>query len=356
VKIRDARDDDLPAVARVAARSDLLVGDLDERAFPAMLSWLYVDAPPGIRLQVVAEHDGAVVAHYGASPIRYKLDGETCLAGFASNLVIDREHRAGMLFLSLQAHLHREYRKRDFRFIYGLITRANVLEPHLRTGWRKIGTIPVYAKPFDFPAAASSAVSSPLLRRLAHVPLRAAEAVWKARWSLAARTTVRVEEVRALGSDAEAFLARFTASHAVTAVRDAQTLDWRFARYRERGYRTFAARRGEEFVGYVVTRIMPMKHLRAMALVDLAFDPQDREAGAALLGRCDAEAIRARVDVAAAIVNPHSPFAAWLRRFGYLRSPEQFTLVVHAPKTMSPPLDETTFARWHVTWFDHDYV
>jgi N-acetylglutamate synthase-like GNAT family acetyltransferase len=356
VKIRDARDADLAAIARVAERSDLLIGDLNAGNFPSMLTWLYVDPPPKIRLQFVAEHEDAVVAHYGAVPLAYKLFDETCMAGFASTLVIDRDHRAGMLFFSLQSYLQREYRKRNMRFVYGLITRANVLEPHLRTGWKKIGTVPVYAKPFNFPVVAASVLKHPLLRALAYVPLKVAQLLWRTYWSR--RTSrIAVEESSQFGTDADAFLEAFMASRQVTALRTREILNWRFAGYPERAYRIFVAREAGRVVGYAVTRCMPLKHLRALAVVDIAFDPAHEAVGKALLHCCDAEAIRLRVDVAAAIMNPSSPFAAYLRRSGFLKTPESFTLVVHAPRDVpGAAFTEELFPSWHLTWFEHDYV
>jgi hypothetical protein len=356
VKIRDVRADDLAAIARVAERSDLLIGDLNERNFPSMLRWLYDEPPHAVRVQFVAEHDGAVVAHYGAVPLLYKLEDRTTIAGFASNLVIDTEHRAGMLFISLQSYLQRDYRRKELGFVYGLITRANVLEPHLRMGWKKIGAVPVYAKPFDFPNVAASYLTNPLLRGAARLPLKAAEALWKTSWTPGPKD-VAVDEAAAFGPDADAFLEAFMRGIAVTAVRSREILNWRFAGYPERAYRIFIARRAGRVAGYLVTRRMPLKHLTALAVVDLAFDPADRAAGRALLRRADDEAKRARVDVAATIANPHSPLTPFLRRAGYLRTPESFTLVVHAPKDAPPPaLTPDLFARWHLTWFEHDYV
>ena len=356
MKIRDARDEDHPQVARVAEEAELLLGELTARNFPAVLEWLYVNPPLKIRLQFVAEHADTVVAHYGAVPFAYKLLGETCVAGFASNLVIDREHRAGMLFLSLQSYLQREYRAKNLRFVYGLITRANVLEPHLRTGWKKLGTVPVYAKPFDFPAVAASVLKGRAVRALAYGPLKLAQAVWHARMARPAKH-VSVEEASRFDADAEPFLAEFMAAQQITAVRTREVLNWRFASAPGREYRILVARKAGRVAGYAVTRRMALKHLDALALVDIAFDPADRSVGEALLRRCDRDAKRAHVDVAAAIMNPSSPFVPYLRRAGYLKTPEAFTLVVHAPKgSTDPPFTEKLFAGWHLTWFEHDYV
>jgi hypothetical protein len=355
VKIRDAHDNDLPAIARIAKQSDLLVGELSEENFPSMLTWLYAGAPQGVRLQFVAEHDERIVAHYGAVAVPYKLFDQRCIAGFASNLVIDRDHRAGMLFLSLQSYLQRQYRKLGFRFAYGLITRQNVLEPHLRMGWKSIGKVPVYAKPFNFAAVAGPLIAQRGLRALSIPPLRAAEAVWRLRWS--AKEGGQVEEVSRFEADADPFLSAFTSAREITAVRTREILNWRFAGYPERGYRMFLARESGQVAGYVVTRSMQLKHLRALVVVDIAFDPARSATANALLLRCDREAMRLGVDVAATMMNPSSPFTAHLRRFGYLKTPESFSLVAHTPKDFGePPLTGALFPHWHLTWFDHDYV
>lgn len=356
MKIRDARDEDHAQVARVAEEAELLLDELPASNFPAILQWLYVNPPPKIRIQFVAEHENAVVAHYGAVPFAYKLLDETCFAGFASNLVIDREHRAGMLFLSLQSYLQREYRKKNFRFVYGLITRPNVLEPHLRMGWKRLGAVPVYAKPFNFPAVAAPVLKHGIVRALAYGPLKLAQAVLRNTRVRAAKG-IAVEEIPRFDPDADAFLDAFMARQQVTAVRNRETLNWRFTGCPDRAYRIFVARRGDRFAGYVVTRRMQLKHLSALALVDFAFDPDDTAVGHALLRRCDHEAVKAGVDVSATIVNPASPFAPILRRTGFLKTPEAFTLVVHAPKDAPPPaFNADLFARWHLTWFEHDYV
>ena len=262
MKIRDARDDDHAEIARVAHESDLLLDELTTASFPGMLAWLYANPPSRIRLQFVAEHDDAVVAHYGAVPFAYKLLDERCVAGFASNLVIDRAHRAGMLFLSLQSYLQREYRKKNFRFVYGLITRPSVLEPHLRMGWKKLGTVPVYAKPFDFPAVAASYLKHRAVRALAYAPLKAAEAVWRAGFSRNPKD-VAIEEVPAFGADADGFLGRVHGAprdHRGARPRDAQLALRELCRTARTG---FLSRAGAgAVVGYVVTRRMKLKHLR----------------------------------------------------------------------------------------------
>jgi len=42
-----------------------------------------------------------------------------------------------------------------------------------------------------------------------------------------------------------------------------------------------------------------------------------------------------------------------LKRYIYLKTPESFSLVFHEPKEALPDFD---FEKWHLTWFDHDYV
>jgi hypothetical protein len=332
------------------------VDDLDERRFAATLRWLYTRSPSAVRCQIVGVKTDAIVAHYGAMPMEYRIFDRTFLAGCASNLVIEAEHRAGMLFLSLQGHFLRDYPKKGIDFVYGLITRTNVLEPHRRMGWRSIGALPVYVKPYRFTRLAAQWLKHPALRAIAYVPLKALEFGWRL-VGYSAQRDIRVDRVASFGDDIEPFADIFARIVKIAATRTRRILNWRFAEFPERDYEMFVARRKNTIVGYAVTRRMPMKDLDTLAIVDLAFDPADGAAGKALIGHCDREARRLRVEAAAAILNPASPLLPYLQRSGFLKSPEAFTLVVHTPHARTD-LNLTTaeFPHWHLTWFDHDYV
>ena len=353
--IRDALNSDLPKIASLAQRNGLLVGDLDERQFPSMLNWLYVENPASIQFQFVAEDEGRIVAHYGAVPIAYKILHHTCIAGFASNLVIAENKRAGMLFFSLQSHLQREYQRRGFGFLYGLVTRKEVLEPHRRAGWKTVGVIPVYLKPHNFPKVAAGLVHNSVLLAAMYVPLKLAE--WISRIRIRRSRQVTITEVTEFGAGIDDFIISFMNGVNVSAIRTREALNWRFTGCKGRTYRIFTAYRQGRAVGYAVTRRMRLKSLDAFALVDIAFLPDDHSVARSLLDRCTDEAIKSQADATATIANAQSFLVKHLRKSGFLRTHEAFTLVVKTPKHMpGPGLAEALFPQWHLTWYEHDYV
>ena len=354
MKIRDASDEDQYAIARMASRGDLLLDDLTEKNFQPMLRWLYADTAHDHRLQIVAEHEDNVVAHYGAVPFAYKLDGIACVGGFASNLVIDPKYRASMLFVSMQSYLQRQYREKGVRFLYGLVTRANVIEPHLRTGWKKVGIVPVFAKPFVFTNVVGPLIANHFLRSAARVPLNILGLGWRSFWA-AGRS--QIDEIDLFEPEIDDLLIQFMTSHRTTAIRTREVLNWRFRGNRDRSYRLFIARRQDRIEGYVVTRELQLKHLRAIAIVDLVCAPHANAIASQLLRHCDHLAIAAKVDVLAAVANPRLSLAKQLRRAGFFQTPESFTGVMHFPKSEPCPIAfPNLFEQWHVTWFDHDYV
>jgi hypothetical protein len=149
----------------------------------------------------------------------------------------------------------------------------------------------------------------------------------------------------------------FAASVGVSAVRNSAALQWRFLGNRDRRYNIFIARRGNVVVGYAVTRHMRMKGHEASALVDMVFAYNDRRVGNALLAACSDEAHRNGAEVIATIANPNSNLVPILRRNGYLRTSEDFSLVIQAPKgSREAEILSRAFKDWHITWFDHDYV
>ena len=93
-----------------------------------------------------------------------------------------------------------------------------------------------------------------------------------------------------------------------------------------------------------------------MAIVDILFAPDDKVAGDALLGRAIDDGYAAGVDVCACLLNPLGPYYGFLKKRGFLKTPETFTLIVHEPPNSVHKLTEIPPADWHLTWFDHDYV
>ena len=101
---------------------------------------------------------------------------------------------------------------------------------------------------------------------------------------------------------------------------------------------------------------MPMREFDTLAIVDLLFDHARPGIGHALIRHAHRLALAEGVDIAVMMLSEHSPFLRTMRLWGFLESPEQFTLVLHEPKNPPSALLGRPPQDWHVTWFDHDFV
>ncbi len=353
--IRDARDADLSNIAELADNSDLLIPPLDQAAFVRMLSWLHASPPKGQRLEFVCEEDGKLIAHYGAVPFQYKVNDEYLIAGFAANIVIDKEARKKALFFPLQKHFANLYPTLGYGFTYGVMTRAGVLKPHLAVGWKEVGDLNVYVKPVSaggifcklFPHLGFSKtikfLASPFQYLFDSVTAFGGK-------------SVQIEHIQRFDQTHEDFLRRWTSTQVITAVRSTIILNWRFAEFIERNYKIFIARKDGVFTGYVVTRVMPMKQFSCLAIVDLIAMDDDLSTIAGLLKHCDQIAKTEGVDFISTAFTQHYAYKKLMMRKGFIKTKEKFTLVIRTPKDSNLSLRANIFSQWFINWFDHDFV
>lgn len=351
--IRSAVDADHPSIEQLSKKSGLLIDDLDAKQFQKMMRWLYAGHPTGPRLQIVGESDNKIVAHYGAMPVIYKFGDQTLLAGLASNLVIDTGYRKNTPFIKLQSYIAKEYPKVGYDFLYGVISRPGVLEPHLRMGWKKMGEIQIYARPIKMNSIFSKVVKNKLLQSIFFLPLGLCE--------ILCRTTERfnsslidVKEITRFDAEFEPFLDKWMSEQKLVAKRSSEILNWRYFGIPDRGYHIYAARRSGVICGYMALRHMPMNSFSTLALVDLI--ACDDDCTSALLRRCFDIGRKSQVDLIATAINPNSALKINLIFKGFLKTPLSFTLVTHRPKNKLEQLDQSSFNDWVINWFDHDYI
>lgn len=351
--IRSALDSDHPSITQLAQDSGLLIDESDADKFKKILHWLYAEHPTGQRLQIVGEDDKKIVAHYGAMPIIYKFGGQTLLAGLASNLVIDSAYRKNTPFIKLQSYIAKEYSKIGYDFLYGVISRPGVLEPHLRMGWKKMGELKIYVHPIKMYSIFSKLIKNKLLKSICFLPLGLCEILYRITEGINSNV-IDVKEITKFDAEFDPFLTQWMSGQKLAAMRSSEILNWRYFGIPDRSYQVYAAKRSGSICGYMVLRRMPMNGFSTLALVDLI--TSDDPCASAMLKRCFDIGRKSQVDLIATAINPNSPLKGKLISKGFLRTPMSFTLVTHRPKNKLEQLDQSSFSDWQINWFDHDYV
>jgi predicted N-acetyltransferase YhbS len=354
IDVREFRDSDLSGIAALQEHVDPELR-LTSEAFAALWDWLYRRNVMGPLVVVVAEtSDGTIVGHEGLMPFALSCREERLLGGISCNLIVATEQRQTLLFPRIVRALIKRHRPAGFDVIYGP-ARPKIAEALQVLGYRNVGALPVYVRPFIFGPFIAHAVGNPALRR-ALMPLGRMAAAAVNSFRPRRLKTIEVRQVESISEALGAFAKTATAQFPIHAVRSRDIMAWRFFGLPDRSYTIVEALKGGDIVGYAALRRMNMLGFDTLAIVDILFSLEQPEVGRALMRAVHDEAVRLNVAAAACMVGDGSPLIPMLRRAGYLRAPEGFSMVVHETATESPRFSVDALRSWYVTWYDHDYV
>lgn len=354
VTVRAARDGDLAGIGALQRYVEPEMRRSPEE-FAELWRWMYRDTPFARSFAVVGEDEqGAVVGHEGIMPFDLSVYGEPLRGGITCNLIVAEPLRGTLLYPRLVSAMLKGYPGAGFEAGYGP-ARPKMLQSLLAFGYRDLGQIPVWVRPYGFAEIAAHYVRSPALRAALASPLWLARQAAN-RFGPRGGAGIAVEPVERFGEDARAPLAAALAPFPVHAVRTPEILNWRYFAAPRRRYAVYRATAGGRFAGYVALRRMPMLGFDALALVDVVFPPDRPEIGRALLACAHREARAQGVAFAACMTSGNAALLRLLRRAGFVRAPEGFGMIVHEPKGAPPRFPDGVLRDWFVSWFDHDYV
>lgn len=345
-----------------------LAGTIEEGVERELWNWLFIrrrdedNRRPTVRNVLFADDPaGRSIAHYGISELAYRINGRSVRAGMVCKLAVDEAYRREPVSMNLTVQLLHGYSAGGLRFAQGLANRRGLLEFHLAFGFKRIGNVPIFAKPVRLRRIAGAILPGWAFRAGAPF-IWVAESAWRG-WMRRRSATprraagsVRVDRITrcdraSLTADPSSVL---EGRYSYFADRSLASLQWRFFESPARDYRFYAIRGQRGCLGYFVLRPMGLRGFHSLAIVDLCFDFQDRAVSRAVFREIDRLALEENVDLCAMLVGS-SEVEAMLRRELYLRSPESFTLVVHEPKN-GVGVAQSKMKDWYVTWFDHDFV
>jgi hypothetical protein len=353
--VRDYREGDLPGIGalQLHVEPEMRVPPAE---FTDLWRWMYAQTPFGVFKVVVAENEaGEIVGHEGIMPYALSIGGSAIVGGITCNLIVAEALRKTLLFPRLVTALAKGYPAAGFAFGYGP-TRPKMLKSMIALGYRDLGPLPVYVRPYRFEPIAAHFIRSPLIVNVLRPLTWAARKIANAFGPGRAPRGVAVERVERFGEESRAFFEQVCKPLEIYAVRTPEILNWRYFEVPHRRYDVYRAVEDGRFAGYVATRRMPMLGFDSLGIVDVVY-PFDRpEIGRALLARVHRDAAASGVTFAACMTAPRGPLGVLLRRAGFLRAPEGFSMILHEPKDRPSSFPSDALDRWYVTWFDHDYV
>lgn len=352
--IREFRESDLPGIIQLQYPYER-EGCEQPQHLVSIFRCLFQDNPDSIRQVWVSVDDtDRIVAHYAVVPFKFIKGGTTLLGGLPCKLVVAEDFRKTLLFRDLELTLLKQYKSAGFDFLYALVVKPRVLAGHLALGFQSVGVAPVYARPYQLRRLAAHFIRNKALCKILQPLFWLVDQLLRLSWPKCGK--IEVVEADRFDISMDSCLEKLQRQFGICAIRTSEILNWRFADFPHRDYQILIANDGSDMLGYAVLRFMKMFEFDVLVIVDIVYFSERRDAGGALFRKIHELALKLRADLAVCLLNPHSPFLPILRRHGFLKTPEGFSLIFHEPEDGGMQFKPDSFEQWHLTWFDHDYV
>ncbi|MEW6741222.1 MAG: GNAT family N-acetyltransferase [Planctomycetota bacterium] len=288
--------------------------------------WLYAENGHEHQTWVAELPDGRFIGQYTAIPMMMNIRGERSLTGQAVDTCVDPAYRRSLrregLFLTMA---------RSWFDYWGCDERDRIV--------------------YGFPNEQAFPVGTRLLHyRPVHCPVlelnRAADPE-----GLPASPAVTVERVERFDERADGLYEKLRDGLGLSTWRDKAYLDWRFVRSPSVKYEILQATRGGELCAWVVYRLGWFKE-KVAPLVDVLFDPADREALGALVRELACDARAAGLQTIRTWMPVSFPHHETLKSLGFLPAPSRFNLCIR----IFNPMFDLSYAkeRWYYTMGDSD--
>lgn len=332
-------------------------GDVDsEKLRPDVWRWRFADNPAGQGWIRLADHDGRVVGHYAAVPMRVRVAGAERVFAMSCDTMTHPDYQKQGIFVTLAQELYDDIARRD-----GVTTVFGFPNDSSRPGfvgkldWFDVHVFPLRVKPARSAGILARWVPPALAAALGAIADRAYRVVTP---RVGPPQRCRIEPLARFDDRFDALWRRHQDLAPVMQVRDRAFLEWRYLAVPSFGYRPFAVHVGDRLEGYLVLRRLELMGLPFVAILDLFPWPL---VDAAITREVLAFAQLQAMDAGAAFLTALLPPAAagHLTRFGFLTvparlNPRPFCLGARATPADQPLLRDV--GNWHVTYGDADVV
>jgi hypothetical protein len=348
--LREAGPSDLEPLVRFLRRREGT--DPDEAAARRTLQ----DLDPARCVAWLAHADGRTVGLSTVLLRELAVGGRTLRAGYWCALYVDPEFRRRMVYPLLPRAMHRGLAAAGLDLVYASVRIPWLVEAHRRIGLRKLGDLPVLAKPLAPVALLARHRGLGAVVEAAGRPVDLAAAAFG---RLRRAAALAGHEVEALpwGSPGLAELEPLWARAAAGRLGQPWTAELLRRRYDAPGtdYALLAVRRRGRPVAAAVCRAARRERLLVGVLLDVvAADPGDRPALRAALAAVEAYAQVRGCHAVIALDGPGLLPPATLQGAGWLRTPETYAFLVWPCRRPDPDPAVGSLAGWRHGFGDHD--
>lgn len=316
--------------------------------------WKFHSArPQAPSFEYVAAESGKMLGYYAAIPYPYEIGGRRVTAGMVCDVMTHPDERGRGVFTDLGRHALAEMTAGEPAFVTGYPIRPEVMGGHLRAGWSVAFELPMFllALRTDAILATRRLGWAAPLANLGAAAYRGALAPPRVADGLEVLTGPPAE---LLGSGEFAtFVERWSSGVPNHLVKTSDFYRWRLGAPGTE-YHAVLVRRSGAIAAAAVGRVAELQEIPSFAVLDMMALDDDADGLRALHRGIREAAERRRVEAIVTMMSRSSAKRYSLGRFGFLRSPFTFKLIV---RSVSPNFDVAAIsneADWQLMWIDSD--
>lgn len=293
------------------------------------------------------------LGYYAAIPYPYQIGDRRMIAGMVCDVMTHSEARGKGLFTELGRFAISKMQAADVDFLTGYPIRPEVMGGHLRVGWKLAFELPMYLRPLKANAILKT-WHLPWLVPLANVGITAYQTLLAPRGK-AKEYRTRVGPFRELlrSASVETFLKTWSSSVPNHLIKSSAFYDWRLSAPRTQ-YQAFVVYRGDVVVAVAVGRATLLHGIPSFALLDVMVARGEEGALRALYREVEGETRRLGAEAIVTIMSRHRAGEYRLIRFGFLKSPFTFKLILRSVSDAVAVDQIATEEAWHLMWIDSD--
>ncbi len=294
-----------------------------------------------------------LLGYYAAIPYRYSVGGQAMSVGMVCDVMTSSAARGRGVFTRLGEYSLSRIEESELAFVTGYPIRPEVMGGHLRVGWKVAFELPMYLRPLRSNAILASRHLG-ALAPLVNVSLRGLGVLLSLRRGASRYSTETGSPGQLLrGPEQAAFLERWSESVENHLLKTPQFYDWRLGAPGT-SYEVYRVRRAGAVVALAIGRVATLQGIPSLALLDLMVLDDEQAALSELFDEIERAARAAGAEAVVTMMSRHQAARHRLRRFGFLRSPFAFKLII---RSVSDSLDIDAIsaeAGWHLMWIDSD--
>lgn len=297
--------------------------------------------------------DGELIGYYAAIPYKYVINKKNINVGMVCDVMTGVKARGKGVFTQIGIYSTNQLKENGLAFSIGYPIRPEVIPGHLKAGWEKMFSLPLYIKFLDFSSILKTKKIG-FLAPAANVFLKTYNGILSIinrenTYDVKMYSSHSIDEI----IDFDEFFINWIEEQPIALNKNIEFLKWRLGAP-DKQYNIIVARKDKKIVGYAIVSYVIKENVPSIAILDISSLNGYKGIAKAIFKKIDVLAKQKKAEAIMIMASQHLCKKHDLRKNGFLKSPFKFILII---KNLSNEFSNKFLKNkknWHLTWIDSD--